>query len=318
MTQTLPGADIRGYYAALGVTIPQWAQAEASVRCFANPTTHQREDRTPSCSINLLHGAWQCHGCGARGGPFDAATAAGRSRRSAIDLMVAHGLTTRRHGVAPSRSLAPRRRTPRRVAPPARPSLAIAESTLRRWQITLAEDQTLLCRLAGERGWTPETIIELGLGSHRQQITIPVRDQSARLTGVLFYRPWPQAGQPKLRAAAGSRRQLLPHPGRERSPRVLLVEGEPDMIAARSHGLPAIAVPGVASWRTEWRELLAGREVVIVMDADPPGRQAAQRIAGDLREGASPVILDLAPERTDGYDLTDWLREHGPMGAATS
>jgi putative DNA primase/helicase len=129
---------------------------------------------------------------------------------------------------------------------------------VRRWHLALTDDHRLRSRLASERGWTPQTMFELELGTHHGQITIPVRDHSHRLTGALFYRPWRMNGQTKLRAAAGSRRQLLPHPGSERSRRVLLVEGEPDMIAARSHGLPAIAVPGVASWRREWQALLDG------------------------------------------------------------
>jgi len=42
MTQTLAGANIRGYYAALGIQIPGWARTEASVRCFADPDAHRR------------------------------------------------------------------------------------------------------------------------------------------------------------------------------------------------------------------------------------------------------------------------------------
>ena len=73
MTLTLTGADIRGYYAALGVRIPEWATRNASVRCFANPDHHQHEDRTPSASVDLISGAFHCHGCGAHGGAYDAA-----------------------------------------------------------------------------------------------------------------------------------------------------------------------------------------------------------------------------------------------------
>ena len=93
MTQTLACADIRGYYAALGIQIPGWARTEASIRCFAGADAHQRGDRDPSCSVNLEHGAWHCHACGASGGAFDAATKRGYSDREAIDLMVAYGLT---------------------------------------------------------------------------------------------------------------------------------------------------------------------------------------------------------------------------------
>lgn len=147
----------------------------------------------------------------------------------------------------------------------------------------------------------------LQLGLDRGQITIPVRDEHRLLVGLLRYRPWPTVGQNKMRAAAGSRRQLLPHLTAEPSRRVLLVEGEPDMVAARSRGFPAIAVPGVEAWRSEWATAFAGRQTVIVMDCDPQGRASARRIAQDLNVKAHATIVDLAPDRDDGYDLTDWL-----------
>ena len=127
---------------------------------------------------------------------------------------------------------------------------------------------------------------------------------------MLRYQPWPQPGEPKMLAAAGSRRALLPHPAAEPSTHVLLVEGEPDMIAARSRGLPAIAVPGVDGWRREWMTLFSGRAVTIAADADRQGRALAAQIAKDLAECADVVVADLASDREDGYDLTDWLLEH--------
>lgn len=67
---TLPGVDIRGYYTALGIDLPAWAQEQATVRCFADPNAHQHEDRNPSCSVNLTTGAFNCHGCSAHGGAY--------------------------------------------------------------------------------------------------------------------------------------------------------------------------------------------------------------------------------------------------------
>jgi hypothetical protein len=58
MSSTLPGADIRGYYRALGMQLPEWSGVEASARCFADPAAHAHGDRDPSCSVNVESGVW--------------------------------------------------------------------------------------------------------------------------------------------------------------------------------------------------------------------------------------------------------------------
>jgi Toprim-like len=135
----------------------------------------------------------------------------------------------------------------------------------------------------------------------------PGRGAGRHLVGLLRYRAWGANRRAKMLAAAGSQRRPLPDPAAEPSRQVILVEGEPDMLAARSHELPAIAVPGVEAWRAEWAGLFAGRHVVIVMDADHQGRAAARRIADDLAPQAKTTIVDIDAERDDAYDLTNWI-----------
>lgn len=189
--------------------------------------------------------------------------------------------------------------------------LNVTETDIARWRAALDNQPRLIQRLGRERGWAYETMRSLELGIDRNRITIPSRDEKRRLLGLLRYKPWPAGGSDKMRAVAGSRRQLLPHPASEPSRRVLLVEGEPDMLAVRSLGLAAIAVPGVGCWQPSWVQLLAGRQITIVMDADAQGRAMATRIAQDLAGRATPRIVDIAPDRDDGYDLTDWLMNNG-------
>jgi hypothetical protein len=101
----------------------------------------------------------------------------------------------------------------------------------------------------------------------------------------------------------------------------VLVEGPPDMIAARSCGLAAIAVPGTSAWQPAWAEQLTGKHITLVMDCDPPGRAAAAKIAASLSlTGIRVDVVDLAPGRSDGYDLTDRILEPrckrtGPLNA---
>jgi DNA primase len=319
---TLPGADIRGYYQRLGIQLPDRPCFEASVRCFANPGAHRREDRDPSCSVNMVSGAWKCHACGARGGAYDAAWRKVYTPRAAIDLMIAYGLTERRARLQTARELlnasarpsqaTSRSRAGTRAKQDAdeRPTLHVTEQDIARWQTALSRRPSLLATLALERGWRYDTIRALGLGVDCGRITIPIRDAHGELQGLLRYKP---AGRPKMLAELGSRVGLVPHPAAETSKRIVLVEGPPDMIAARSRGLPAIAVPGDHAWQPAWAHLLAGRRVTIVMDSDTAGRAAATRIAEGLRHVADAHIVDPAPGRSDGYDLTDWLLEHATL-----
>ena len=94
-----------------------WSDRDAPVRCFAQPDAHNHGDRSPSCSVNLASGAWNCHGCGARGGAYDAALATGHSPRSAMELLIAHGLAE------PREDRAPAARTPSAHRQPDSPSL---------------------------------------------------------------------------------------------------------------------------------------------------------------------------------------------------
>ena len=319
MTLTLAGADIRGYYQALGIELSGWAKTEASVRCFADPDSHSRGDRDPSCSINLEHGAWHCHACGAAGGAFDAATARGYSERAAVDLMVAHGLIERRAYRHPTARARPRPGSNTRPSlVPRRTPMGVAEEDVARWHAALAADTHLIAELSRDRGWLYAAMLELRLGVDRGRITMPVHDDQQRLIGLLRYQPWPRPGAPKMLATAGSRRALLPHPAAEPSTSVLLVEGEPDMVAARSGGLPAIAVPGVDGWRRAWAPLLYGRQVTVVMDCDEQGRSAAAAIENDLSSVCEVRVLDLAPHRHDGYDVTDWLLDRRSTGAGVA
>jgi hypothetical protein len=301
-------ADVRGFYAALGIELPAWAQRNATVRCFSNPDAHAREDRSPSCSVSLEHGAWRCWGCGTQGGAYDAALARGLTPAAAVELKRRHGLaaddpigrSTAR--IATTWVLGPNRGSP---------SLAVGEDEVAGWHARLFSPaaRRTLWSVARERRWQPAVMRRLSLGYDGARITIPVRDENGSVQGVLRYLP---GGSPKMLAAQGTQLGLIPHPALERSERVMLVEGPPDMIAARSRGWPAIAVPGDHAWREAWAVLLRGRAVTVVMDSDPAGRAAAQRIASDLRPVAAVRVIDLAPARTDGYDLTDWLASRPP------
>jgi len=178
-----------------------------------------------------------------------------------------------------------------------------------------------LLRAEQARVWFRATLLDLGCGWERDRVTIPIRNhhrrrgRRRRRRGELRYAP-SHDHAPKALAVRGTRLGLIPHPAAEPSSWVLLVEGLPDMISARSRGLPAVAVPTDDAWEPEWGRLFAGRVVSVVLDCDPAGREAAARIAADLKAArVRGSIVDLARRRADGYDLTEWLAAREDLGA---
>ena len=270
---TLPDADIRGYYHQLGIPLPDRPGPELERpllrRSRRAPTRGPRplllgQHRQRRLAMPRLRRPRRRLRRRARARPH---------ARSAIDLMISHGLIDRRAQL--THRPRTREKQPARCARDTqlravRPVLDITEQDINRWQTALSRRPSLLTRLADERGWRYPAMRELGLGLDRGRVTIPIRNRAGLLRGVLRYQP-DHARRPKMLAAAGSRLGLVPHPASEPSPRLMLVEGPPDMIAARSRGLPAIAVPGDHAWQRRWSRLLAGKRVTVIMDADPAG-----------------------------------------------
>src|SRR5262249_23428527 len=98
---------------------------------------------------------------------------------------------------------------------------------------------------------------------------------------------------------------------------LFICEGEKDTDTATKLGLVATTPNGGASraWPKEFTPYFAGRDVVIFVDADAPklpGRPKGQKIAKALHSVAASIKgIDLFPDRNDGSDLSDWVKEGG-------
>jgi AAA domain len=177
-----------------------------------------------------------------------------------------------------------------------------------------------LAELRAARGWTEPAIerLELTYDPSSGLVGIPIRDAILDELGRLTYNPRPGRGngRPKMQGPAGVPRQLFPPPEliRDGVDDVLVLEGEPDVVAAWSAGLVAIGVPGVGGWHPTDAARFRGPRwtVYVVFDCDTVGRSAAAEVAASLLElGVDVRMVDLAPDRDDGYDVTDYLLEQG-------
>lgn len=189
----------------------------------------------------------------------------------------------------------------------------VSEETLAGYVQALQQHDELLTMLKRQRGWTTAALERLGVGYDGERLTIPARSRHGVLVGLGRYLPGSaREGAPKMLAVPGSRRELFPPPEQLEAGDefVFLCEGEPDAITAHALGLAAVAVPGARSWQREWRERFSDRRVCLVFDCDDPGRQLAAQVAADLAPVAREVrVLDLGPARTNGFDLSDRVKD---------
>ena len=86
---------------------------------------------------------------------------------------------------------------------------------------------------------------------------------------------------------------------------IYVAEGEKDVQALVAAGMAATCNPGGAGkWRPEYSQHFAGAEVVVVADADEPGRKHAQDVARQLTAVAGSVSV---VEPAAGKDAADHL-----------
>jgi len=101
------------------------------------------------------------------------------------------------------------------------------------------------------------------------------------------------------------------------NPIVFVVEGEKDVEKLREHGFVATTNAGGAKapWLPQFTDALRGREVILIPDNDPTGRQRAATIARALfGHVASLIVLEL----DDSKDIAEWFeRGHSELELIT-
>jgi putative DNA primase/helicase len=94
---------------------------------------------------------------------------------------------------------------------------------------------------------------------------------------------------------------------------VFVVEGEKDADRLREHGFVATTNAGGAKapWLSQYTEALCNREVILLPDGDPPGRQRVLAIARALLGRAKRLIVI---GLLDGKDISEWFdRGHSEL-----
>jgi hypothetical protein len=90
---------------------------------------------------------------------------------------------------------------------------------------------------------------------------------------------------------------------------IFVPEGEKDVDRLRAGGLIATTNPGGTrrGWRAAYSRSLQERHVVVLPDADGPGKRHAASVAADLAGTARSVVLLELPRTYGRDDVSDWL-----------
>ena len=104
---------------------------------------------------------------------------------------------------------------------------------------------------------------------------------------------------------------------------IFVCEGEKAVDALTKLGVPATCSPhGAGKWRDAYSAHLKGAKVIILPDADAPGRHHAEQVATSLRSVAASVRVLALPRLPEGGDAYDWIAAGGTareaMGASRS
>jgi hypothetical protein len=282
----------RDFYAHIGVEIPNRRGPWVDVRCFNPEHDH---DRDPSCGINVDHGGFKCHGCGAKGGPYDAAVLVGRRPQDAAELCKHHGLGTwdddpRGGGDIPSDN--------RATAQP--PDLTVeAYAEAKRLPVDFVRD--LGISAYKDSRW-PHKVLRIpyhAAGGGETSVRIR-RELTKRPDGSDYRFLWTKSSKATLY-------------GLERldgATEITIVEGESDSQTLWHHGFAAVGLPGAGTWKDAWAQHLEGvARIFIVVEPDKGGEavmgwlgQSSIRDRAwivDLGEHKDPSGLHLA--EPDGF-----------------
>lgn len=139
------------------------------------------------------------------------------------------------------------------------------------------------------------------------RLIIPVFDKDGTLVATKYRRaPWITEG-PKYTYEAGGKAALYGVETIKDAKQIILTEGECDSLALRTIGYTAISTTGGAStFPDEWIDVLAGKEVVILYDADKAGVEGAIKVMRKLpnaRIAWIPIVY--------GKDVTEVIHGGG-------
>jgi hypothetical protein len=256
-----------------------------------NPET----SKSASASMNPSTGKFMCFSrCGGYG-------------ISQVWRMVQEGDTPERkvEGVTDIQE-APSRRRRRATQEQELPTMEKVEE----WHDRLMAKSSLLREMHERRGLSEQTLERWLIGWNGDRYTIPILNGDGELINVRRYKMG--AANDKMLNWPGHGDACLYGVDALDDSKVLITEGEMDMLLARQYGFPSLTVTaGAGTWMPSFTPMFFGKSVYVVYDVDEAGEKGAKKVAAALAGVASAVRIVKLPLTKKGSDLTDYFVNQG-------
>jgi DNA primase len=166
------------------------------------------------------------------------------------------------------------------------------------------------------RGLTAETADRFRLGFDGERLVIPYLTPEGPVSlkrRCIQDHDCKEHGHPKYLYEAGEQLHLFNAQTLLNAKAVMVTEGEIDAMTIEQLGVPAVAYPGVASWRqcgSYWRWCFDSvDEVFVIGDGDEPGTKAANTVSAALRDSvAAEIYTVILPP---GQDANSFITTYG-------
>jgi len=173
-----------------------------------------------------------------------------------------------------------------------------------RWR--LPRESARLAALAEHLGVRAESLARLATGwsEDRRAWSFPMKDAAGQVVGIRL-----RLGNGKKLSIKGGHEGLFLPDGLQPGGRLLFCEGPTDAAALLDLGFPAVGRPSCTGGVKHGIELvrrLKSAALVVMGDADEPGRRGAERLAGLLRLYCREVKAVIPPP--PHKDIRDWKR----------
>ena len=240
------------------------------------------DEEHPSFAVNVETGLWHCFGCGVGGKMEDFyRIVMAVSDNEAEDTLLAY---------------IKGEEVPGPIAP------SVVEDLQRR----LMQDAHAL-RFLQERGIANETLDDYSVGAKGDFIALPVFSSAGYIVNIRLHGYGKGKRKLSWETGRGSIR-FYPNDDFEGVDTIVLCEGELDALLARQFNIPAWSSTGGAlGLPSNALDKLAGKQVILIYDADSAGAAGARKAVQTLALSKTFVIT--LPEVTPGYDVTNIIND---------